>query len=227
MSNTDLEESVPTYVFAGSSTSISLNLNTAVATDVDKATPFYIGVAPQVFPSGFNVTLEDPDGFSRTVTTEKNREVKRSEILNMPSVTFSIKEFDLSAPQSVGDGASYDSATQVLQFTGTSNRYLEFSVSDVNLSDCKYLGLITDNCNCCLKFEFYETGKYSNASYVWKWYTPGVQTEYYKKATELPAELITVFKSSNIDRIRIGLNTDVSVDGTPTIHLSRFVLVYY
>lgn len=223
VSNTDLEASVPTYEFTGSSKTITLNCGAAVVTDSDETTPFYMGVAPQEFPLGFTVSINDED-FTWTVSTSKSQTVNRSRVLNMPTVTFPIKEFDLSAPKGIGNGAAYDPETQVLQFTGTSNRYIEFSVSDVALSDCKYLGLITDNCNCCLKFEFYAKGKYSTASHTWSWYTPGVQTSYYKKVSELPAELINVFNEEEIDRIRIGLNTNVSVEGTPTVHLSRLVL---
>lgn len=224
VSNTDVAGNVPSYEFTtGSKQTLTLNCNPIVQTSADEATPFYMGVAPQTFPEGFTVTLNDAD-FTWTVTTDKIQTISRSKILNMPAVTFPLKEFDLSKPSSTGSGAAYDSETQILQFTGTSNRYVEFSVSDVSLSDCEYIGLITDDCNCCLKLEFYAKGKYSTPSYTWTWYSPGVQTEYYKKVTALPADLIKVFEEQDIDRMRIGLNTNSSVDGTPTIHLSRLVL---
>lgn len=221
--NTDIAGNVPSYEFTGGKQTLTLNCTPAVQTSADEATPFYMGVAPQTFPEGFTVTLNDVD-FTWTVRTDKTQTINRSKVLNMPAVTFPLKEFDLSKPSSTGSGAVYDSDTQVLQFTGTSNRYVEFSVSDVNLSDCEQIGLITDDCNCCLKLEFYAKGKYSTASYTWTWYSPGVQTEYYKKVTALPTDLKTVFEEQDIDRIRIGLNTNVSVDGVPTIHLSRLVL---
>ena len=223
VANTDVAGNVPSYEFTGGKQTLTLNCAPVVQTSTDEATPFYMGVAPQTFPDGFTVTLNDVD-FTWTVSTDKTQTISRSKILNMPAVTFPLKEFDLSKPSSTGSGAAYDSDTQVLQFTGTTNRYVEFSVSDVSLSDCEYIGLITDDCNCCLKLEFYAKGKYSTPSYTWTWYSPGVQTEYYKKVTALPTDLKTVFEEQDIDRIRIGLNTNVSVDGVPTIHLSRLVL---
>lgn len=121
VSNTDLENSVPTYEFTGSSTSISLYPNAAVVTDHDEVTPFYIGVAPQTFPSGFNVTLEDSDGFSRTITTEKPREVRRSCILNMPAVTFPFYETSDWTTFNKGANTEYDAQTKTFTFAADQN----------------------------------------------------------------------------------------------------------
>ena len=119
----------------------------------ETATDFYVSVPPTPFESGFSVTLTDTDGFSRTYNSKAGKSsIGRSEILNMPEITFPVKEFDLTDDLAVGGGASYDKETQVLTFTGSSNRYVDFSVTGIDLTKCKGIGIVTDDCNFNVKF---------------------------------------------------------------------------
>lgn len=226
VANTDNQENVPSYVFTGDKKAVNLTCTNAVVTSVDEATPFYIGVAPQEFPEGFTVTLKDVDGFTWDVSTTNPQEIVRSKILNMPSVTFPHKEFDLAkTPSNVGSGAAYDPAAQILQFTGSSSRYVDFSIRGIDLLKCKGIGLVTDDCNFNIQFQFFEEGKFSTAAYTWPCYSPGVVTDYYVKKYDLPADLITELEAGTvIDRIRIGLNTNTAVEGIPSVHLVRLLL---
>lgn len=126
VSNTDREGSVPAYEFTGTSKTIALNPASAVVTDVDAATPFYMGVAPQTFQQGFSVTLNDADGFSRTFKTTKPQEITRSHILNMPVVTFPFYGADLSSNINVEKNTTYmydsESGSVTFTFTNTWSR---------------------------------------------------------------------------------------------------------
>ena len=228
VSNTDIETSVPTYEFTGSSKSITLNSTAAVVTGLNEATPFYIGVAPQEFPEGFSVTVEDSDGFGRTYSTSKAREVERSTILNMPPVQFPVKEFDLTSSYSFGNGATYDSETQYFEITGTSNRYMDFNIDPdkIDLSKCKGIGLITDDCNFNISFQFLKKGSYSTASHTWPCGTPGTVTQRYVKKYDFPAEFYDQLETLDapIWKIRISINGSVIGEGNPKIHLLRFII---
>lgn len=126
VSNTDLEGNIPSYVFTGGSETLTLSCGSPVQTSVDEATPFYMGVAPQEFPQGFTVTLNDVDGFSRDVKSVKSQVIARSKVLNMPPLTFPYyenvewEEFNLGKGNTV-----YDAATKTFTFNGSSNRWFD------------------------------------------------------------------------------------------------------
>lgn len=197
----------------------------------ETATDFYVSVPPTPFESGFSVTLTDTDGFSRTYNSKAGKSsIGRSEILNMPEITFPVKEFDLTDDLAVGGGASYDKETQVLTFTGSSNRYVDFSVTGIDLTKCKGIGIVTDDCNFNVKFAFYEKGKYSSTvgSKEWLCSTPGNQSSKYVRSYDFPDWLIQEITKEGepavVDRIRLGLNSFTGDSGNPAIHLVRFIL---
>lgn len=127
VSNTDVAGNVPSYEFTGGRQTLTLNCASAVQTSVDETTPFYLGVAPQTFPEGFTVTLNDEDGFSRTVVSAKKQIIERSKVLDMPALTFPFYENVEWSKFNLGTGnTTYDAASQTFTFTGSSNRWFDF-----------------------------------------------------------------------------------------------------
>lgn len=126
VSNTDIAGNVPSYEFTGGKQTLTLNCDSAVQTSVDETTPFYLGVAPQTFPEGFTVTLNDVDGFSRTVVSAKKQIIERSKVLDMPALTFPFYENVEWSKFNLGTGnTTYDAASQTFTFTGSSNRWFD------------------------------------------------------------------------------------------------------
>lgn len=228
VSNTDLEASVPTYEFTGSSKTITLNCGAAVVTDSDETTPFYMGVAPQTFPQGFSVTLTDDDGFSTTFTTEKEQKIERSHILNMPAVRFPAKEFDLTKAYGCGNGATYDPTTQYFEITGESSRYIDFDIDPavVDLSKCRGIGLITDDCNFNVSFQFLKKGSYSTVSHTWACGSPGLISKRYVKKYDFPADFYEKLETLDapIWKIRLSINGSPLGEGNAKIHLLRLIV---
>lgn len=160
VSNTDVEGSAPSYEFTGESKSITLNPAAAVVTDIDEATPFYMGVAPQTFPQGFSLTINDADGFSRTITTEKPREVRRSEILDMPAITFPFYEADMDAAFTYGSDpdnpdatnrTEFDSETKTFSFYGSSNRWFDLPGLKGDISSNPVLRMWVNSSNVVMR----------------------------------------------------------------------------
>lgn len=126
VSNTDVAGNVPSYEFTGGKQTLTLNCDSAVQTSVDEATPFYMGVAPQTFPEGFTVTLNDVDGFSRAVVSTKEQTIERSKVLDMPALTFPFYENVEWSKFNLGYGNTvYDAGSQTFTFSGSSNRWFD------------------------------------------------------------------------------------------------------
>lgn len=69
------------------STSVSLNCGLGVQLNESKAKEFIIALPPVLFEKGFIVTINDIDGNTYTISTDKANSVLRSSILIMPEVT--------------------------------------------------------------------------------------------------------------------------------------------
>lgn len=139
VSNVDGSTTEPTYGFTGSSKAITLNVNPAVVTGAVEATPFYVGVAPQTFPDGFSVTLNDSDGFSRVFTTTKEQKVERSKILNMPAVTFPFYDNAEWSLFSMGSNTAYEASTKTFTFADSQSTGRWFDLPSFQNTDGEFV----------------------------------------------------------------------------------------
>ncbi len=191
----------------------------------EAATNFYVSVPPTPFESGFSVTLTDTDGFSRTYNSKSGSSgIIRSKVRDMPVIQFPSMEFDLANP-TVGSGASYADNTVTYNADGY-NRYVQFSLGELNLSLCKGLGLITSNCNMDIKVEILDSDKVKLAEN--SCYSPGVQTSRYVKTYDFSSwSSFTPEKLAAAKYIRIGVRSldDGVASGTkPVLQLERLVI---
>lgn len=79
------------YISAGSDASGEARLDCGaegVMLDETSPTPFSIVLPPVSFSKGFTVTVRSVDGAEMTVRTDKENPIRRSGVLNMPSVAF-------------------------------------------------------------------------------------------------------------------------------------------
>lgn len=210
----------PVIDVSGVGKSISLSCgNSGCQLDEETATNFYMSVPPVSFGSGFNVTLTDTDGFTRTYNSGAEIEIGRSQVLAMPEITFPYMEFDLSDPK-IGTGTTYDKGSGLVTFTGTSDRYIQFNVGNKDISAHSDLALVIGESNFTVKIEVY-TKNGTKTNYCG---SPGVSANYGEKTYPLTG-FCSADDLSSVEKIRIGLNEDRSGDDYPKIQIKRAALL--
>lgn len=141
-----VDGSVPEFEFTSdASSSIELDCGEeGIHLDYWRPTEFIFTLPPTTFESGFTFTIEEIDGTSHTISSDKNQEVGRSQILNMPArslrgdistetsiETISVTPFDITAKIRIGTEYYYaefgnsEYLTSAEEFVdGANNQYL-------------------------------------------------------------------------------------------------------